>query len=280
MSKRKAYCSFCRKPPSDVGPLVEGPDGVHICGDCSELCLSIVEAERRRRDGFAWPPGLEELRTRLESVIGMQEPLSNLLATAVHRHYERLSRGQSSSQSAILLIGPDGTSAAILARAMAHSVRVPFASTSANRLTDSNASDRPAESIFYGLLVASDFDASAAQHGLVYIEGAEDCSAQPVLREVLAGRRTDAIASKLNVNVTNILFVCGGRFAGLKAANGELGSDQQEVATIEAMESVGMLRELAACFGTIAWVNPLDPQTLSRAIGCIDFDKLLPRGRC
>src|SRR5690348_8753325 len=133
---RNAYCSFCRKSYRDVGPLVEGPGDVYICGECIELCQSILEQERRRRGTgkqlFNKIPTPREIVTHLDQYVIGQDYAKRVLGVAVHSHYKRLISGEENSdveidKSNILLLGPTGCGKTLLARTLARTLDVPFA---------------------------------------------------------------------------------------------------------------------------------------------------------
>ena len=142
-TKKNAFCSFCRKSYRDVGPLVEGPGDVYICGECIDLCQSILEQEQRRRGTtkqlFKEIPTPREIVAQLDEYVIGQASAKKVLAVAVHNHYKRLALGWQGSdveieKSNILLIGPTGCGKTLLARTMARILNVPFAIGDATRL--------------------------------------------------------------------------------------------------------------------------------------------------
>src|SRR5919199_6250591 len=143
---RNAYCSFCRKSYRDVGPLVEGPGDVYICGECIELCQSILDQERRRRGVpktlFTDIPTPREIKEQLDSYVIDQDRAKKVLSVAVHNHYKRLVHGGEGGRDAdldksnILLIGPTGCGKTLLARTLARVLNVPFAIGDATTLTE------------------------------------------------------------------------------------------------------------------------------------------------
>ena len=179
-TKKNAYCSFCRKSFRDVGPLVEGPGDVYICGECIELCQSILDQERRRRGVpktlFTDIPTPREIKDQLDAYVIGQDRAKKVLAVALHNHYKRLVHGEEPDQeveldkSNILLIGPTGCGKTLLARTLARILNVPFAIGDATTLTEAGYVGEDVENILLKLLHAADFDLEAAQRGIVYID--------------------------------------------------------------------------------------------------------------
>ena len=137
-AKKNAYCSFCRKSYRDVGPLVEGPNDVYICGECVELCQSIIDQEKRRRGAtkslVTHIPSPRTIKDKLDQYVIGQTRAKKVLSVAVHNHYKRLSLDESAGRgdvevekSNILLIGPTGSGKTLLARTLAKVLDVPFA---------------------------------------------------------------------------------------------------------------------------------------------------------
>jgi ATP-dependent Clp protease ATP-binding subunit ClpX len=170
---RTASCSFCRKSYRDVGPLVEGPGDVYICGECIELCQSIIDQEKRRRSGAPSPRRLspEEIQQRLGRYVPGREAACGALAAAAFRHYQ--AGAEKKDSGTILLLGPSVASKLLLARALAHLLEVPFAHGDATAPLDANPTGPPPPGVLYQLLQAADFDLEAAQRGIVYLDGAD-----------------------------------------------------------------------------------------------------------
>ena len=178
--KKNANCSFCRKSYREVGPLVEGPDEVYICGECIELCQNILDQERKRRGTstklFSRVPSPREITEHLNQYVIGQERTKKILSVAVHNHYKRLTAASDTEndveieKSNILLIGPTGSGKTLMARTLARLLQVPFAIGDATTLTEAGYVGEDVENLLLKLLHAADFDIEVAQRGIVFID--------------------------------------------------------------------------------------------------------------
>lgn len=319
------HCSFCHRSQDEIQRLIAGPDGVNICDECVQLCAEILreevmtqEAPKAQAIAFETVPSPRDIVRKLDEYVVGQERAKKVLSVAVYNHYKRITSGRDDDvelqKSNILLLGPTGCGKTLLAQTLAKILNVPFTIADATSLTEAGYVGEDVETILVRLLQVADWDVQRAEMGIIYIDEIDkiarksgdnpsitrDVSGEGVQQALLkiiegtvahvppTGGRKHPQQEFINLNTSNILFICGGAFDGIEevvarriGAKGRLGFNAGplsqaalekrktalfEQVTSEDLLQYGLIPEFIGRLPVIVNVEPLDKEALIRIL--------------
>ena len=317
----KQHCSFCGKDPRETGLLIPGPDGVYICQECVTLCNMVIEDyfAKDKEETAPEPLTLESLpkprriKAELDEYVIGQEQAKRVLSVAVYNHYKRILAKDDTDdvevqKSNVLLLGPTGCGKTYLAQTLAKTLKVPFAIADATTLTEAGYVGEDVENILLRLIQAADYDIERAERGIIYLDEIDkisrksenrsitrDVSGEGVQQALLKifegtvanvppqGGRKHPNQEFLQINTSNILFICGGAFDGIedliKKRQGDRsigfgGQNKEKICADNALKNVishdlvkyGIIPELVGRIPVIVPLDPLDQSSFVRIL--------------